>query len=119
MKICIFYLYIFSNKSVLHTWQYLPYLTSHHSRIEAPKAEGQDFSFHSDALSLSAVWPNNKALSIRDIRWDLIHPSVALLKSYTVVFSKSTHTQSTLEKQQFNSVSNTTVLICSIGMIYI
>lgn len=65
---------------------------SHHSWIEAPKAKGQDFSLYSDALSLSAVGPNNEALGIGNIGWVLTRPSIALLKSYTVVFSKSAHT---------------------------
>ncbi len=83
----------FSNRSVWPTWQGLPRLTSHHSGVEAPEAECQDFCLDSDALALSAAGPNKKALGIRDIRWDLVRPSIALLQSNSVVFSKPTDTE--------------------------
>lgn len=105
----IFFIFVdFSNKSVWPTWQGLPRLTSHHSGVEAPEAECQDFSFDSDALSLSYTWSNKKTLGIRDIGWDLVRPSIALLKSHPVVFSKPTDIQRTTERS-VNSISNTVV----------
>lgn len=98
----------FSNRSKWPTWQGLPRLTSHHSGVEAPEAECQDFCLDSDALALSVAGSNNKALGIRDIRWDLVRPSIALLQSDPVVFSKPTDTQRTAERS-FNSIPYTTV----------
>lgn len=79
-----------SNRSRGPTWQEVPRLTSHHSRVEAPEAQCQHFSLHSDTLSLPLARANKKALGIRDIRRNLIGPSIALLQSHSVVFSKPT-----------------------------
>lgn len=94
----------FSNRSAWPTWQVVPCLTSHHSGVEAPEAECQDFCLDADALALSLARPNKKALGIRDIRWDLVGPSIALLQSYPVVFSKPTDRQRATE-QSFSSVA--------------
>lgn len=94
LNMTIVYSYVFlSSGIVIYQWQNLLRLTSHHGRVEAPEAEGQDFSFYSDTLPMFALWSNNETLGIRNIRWDLIGPSITLLKSYTIVFSKSTQTE--------------------------
>lgn len=89
-----------SNRSVWPTWHDVPSLTSHHSGVEAPEAECEDFCLDSGAVALPGVWPN-KALGIRRIRWDLVRPSVALLQRYPVVFSNPTETQT--PERSFNS----------------
>lgn len=68
--------------------QGLPALTSHHSRVEAPEAERQHFRLDSDALPLSPVRPDEKAVGVWDVGRHLVRPGVALLQSHPVVFRK-------------------------------
>lgn len=70
-----------------YTWQG-PRLTSHHSRVEAPEAERQDFCFHSEVLPLSMA-PHDETVCVGNIRRGLVRPSVALLQSHAVIISKS------------------------------
>lgn len=67
------------NRSKWPPWHLIPHLTSHHSRVETPEAERQYFRLDSNTLSLSLARPNEKALGIGSVRWDLIGPSVAPL----------------------------------------
>lgn len=56
----------------------VPHLSSHHSRIEAPEADCEHFRLDSNTPALSLA-PDEEALGIRSIGWDLIGPRVALL----------------------------------------
>lgn len=64
-----------------------PHLRSHHSRVEAPEADRQHFRLDSNTAALSLA-PDDEALGVGSIGWDLIGPRVALLESHPVVFSK-------------------------------
>lgn len=57
---------------------------------------------------MSVAWLDNEALGIRDVRRDLVCPSIALLQSDSVVFRKPTDTQS-ISKLLLNSITYTIV----------
>ncbi len=61
---------------------------SHHSRVEAPKAQGVHQSFGAGALS-ATLGSCKKALSIRQVL--LGGPRVALLEGHTVIICKPVH----------------------------
>lgn len=69
-------------------WQDVPHLTSHHSRIEAPEAQSQDFCLHFGTLASSVVRPHKVSLGIGDVRRHLVGPSIAPLQSHAVVIGK-------------------------------
>ncbi len=61
---------------------------SHHSRVEAPKAQGVHQSFGAGALS-ATLGSCKKALSVRQVL--LGGPRVALLEGHTVIICKPVH----------------------------
>lgn len=103
----------FTNKLVWPTWQALPHLTSHHSRVEAPEAQCQHFFLSSNAQTLPGARPSKKALGVRGIRCHLVRPSPALLQSHPVVFSKPKDTNRSTE-QPFNSFSRADISVLSL-----